>query len=755
MDNHDNTDIKYIGEESDDHVTIKPIDTINDHRLPGIVSNLILDKNWKPTDVQRYCWGAFFSGVTRKSNIMALSPTGTGKTLAYGVPMISTASHNSLGLVLVPTHELCRQVCDVLSVTKEVEIKAVYGGAPRGDQLVSLKALFNIDGSTKPGVIVATPGRLLDLMRASRSVRKLIGLTVLVAIDECDKMMSMGFREQLQDIRDALSIPNVMLLSATMSDSLKTFAESWLKGHGPAFCITSSSNRYITNGELQGELLSIAQGIDINVSVCSTHKKPRKLLRLLLAEQRISSGRCIESKDRLVVVFFNKIKTLSFIRNFLQKNALKCLVLHGQLRQEERESNLTKFKTSPRFSILLATDVVGRGIDIPNVDCVIQYDFPGQLSTFCHRVGRSGRSDTRKGKAYAFITRNLSAIVPNLIELLEKAGSKIDPLLSDLVKNDKKADAVDYENRAELPAIKRIAESEKLDTYMEFEDKGLSLNSDDDLENDSDFTSLKSRRLPVTATLPAKKRPRHDIFTRRRGLRMVDHSEHSAPISPGSDNNLSDPASSTYQASLLKQVVNGVRASSHLPKGYDFKFFAGGGGIQRDAERAENDNLKSNSLTFLNRMKIIQKRLLSHLDLLIQREIPSSLRISNQSSAIDDDDRMDIVSAASDAVLEKADAVLDQIETSSSTDGSSFAAAATAKAAATFSARETMKRRVTQEHASSNIRRPQLSFIDVIDNSRSKCFVPKIKSKPHALQPLKLELDGNPDRDEDSVEVSA
>eukprot|EP00605_Chrysophyceae_sp_TOSAG23-4_P000461 GSChrysophyteH1.ASY1.ANO1.519.1 assembled CDS len=353
-----------------------PISTISDTTLPESFG---------------VCWPAILNGA----NILGLSPTGSGKTLAYGVPMIphirralDTKKAAPLALVLVPTRELALQ------------------------QLEDLRAEGGVH------IAVSTPGRLLDLV-ATKHI-SLRDVTYLV-IDEADRMLQMGFYEQLQAIsKQVRPSRQALMFSATFPGRLREACTDWIGEAVHIRCSTFSLNHEEAVAWRDHEAglgsLSVSASVVQEVHVCATHKKPRLLIKFI--ERRRAEEK--EAKVRQpgnMLVFCTKIKTLKF----------GVVVIHGQMPQGMRERSLADFKAG-KSSILLATDVAARGLHIKKLRHVVNYDFPGNLEQYCHRVGRTGRQG-EVGHAYSLITRNLAPMVADLVELLRKCSQQIEPNL--------------------------------------------------------------------------------------------------------------------------------------------------------------------------------------------------------------------------------------------------------------------------------------------------------------------------------------
>ena len=423
------------------------------------------------TPIQRECWPHCCAG----RDLLGVAPPGSGKTLAYLLPAVEFAlrdardnpagkrtgapSGRPSALVVAPTRELVVQifgVCMKLKKAAPVRCVAVYGGASQEEQEEQL---------TQPSglalLVVGTPGRLTAVLESGALQ---LSRARLLVIDEADRMLALGFQEQLEMLRQALpsnerdeeeldeddeqklqtpggmgkrSGRQTLLFSATFPKTVKAVAKVWL---APKPAIVKIEAKQVTDGKKSNAAnVAVAAGgkgdasgvdtssVEQTVHVCAEHKKARKLLKHL-TDLRKNDGR---SRSR-VLVFVNRIKTVNFVGETLRRHGEKVGVLHGELKQEKREAALRDFK-SGKTPCLVATDVAGRGLDITGLEHVVNWDMPGSVEQYTHRVGRVGRSG-RKGAALSFFTRNMAPLAPDLVKLLKRGGHFVDPNLEVLAK---------------------------------------------------------------------------------------------------------------------------------------------------------------------------------------------------------------------------------------------------------------------------------------------------------------------------------
>ena len=305
-------------------------------------------------------------------DVIAKAPTGTGKTFAFGIPMIEHIDAESealQGLILAPTRELAIQIGDelrgLLTFYKNIRVAVLYGGQKID---VQLKAL-----GRKPQIVVATPGRLMD--HYNRHTVRFDGIHTVV-LDEADRMLDMGFFKDVTKILDKIKNRRCLgLFSATISQEVMTVSWMYQRDEVEITVPADEENKP-----------DIAQ---FSIS-CSPFEKEEVTKRLL---DRFDGER--------VIIFCNTKHMCQRLADDLARLGVRAGCLHGDIRQKQREKTMDEFRHG-QVQILIATDVASRGIDVDDVGCVINYDIPEENEYYIHRIGRTGRAK-KAGAAYSIL----------------------------------------------------------------------------------------------------------------------------------------------------------------------------------------------------------------------------------------------------------------------------------------------------------------------------------------------------------------
>lgn len=336
-----------------------------------------------PSTVQAKTIPLMMSGA----DVNAIAPTGTGKTCAFGIPMLEYVQLNEpevQEVVLAPTRELALQIGDELTklakYIKGCRIAVLYGGQPIPKQLAALKR--------KPQILVATPGRLLDHMNRGNVHLNAVHTMVL---DEADEMLNMGFVKDVTRIIEATPDERQMVLfSATTNQDVLTIA--WKYQHDPIEVTVEATKQ--DRPQIEQYVISTEQ-----------NKKIDHLLYLLDADvyQR-------------VMIFCNTKFMTDRLTERLKKEGYQAECIHGDVKQSQRNVVMNDFRRG-KFPILIATDVAARGIDVDDVEAVINFDLPAENEYYLHRIGRTGRAH-KHGVSFSLVTFQESVRMDEILKYM-------------------------------------------------------------------------------------------------------------------------------------------------------------------------------------------------------------------------------------------------------------------------------------------------------------------------------------------------
>lgn len=351
----------------------------------------------KPSPIQSHSWPFLLDG----RDFIGIAATGSGKTLAFGIPAIrhvlnkrkSNASKkkNPLCLVLSPTRELAQQISDVLfdaGKPSGVQSVCIYGGTSKGPQISSLKAGVDI--------VIGTPGRLRDLIEMG--VCRLDEVSFVV-LDEADRMLDMGFEPEVRSIlSQTCSVRQMVMFSATWPPAVHQLAQEFMDPN-PVKVVVGSEDLAANHDVMQ------------IVEVLEDRARDERL-QILLEKYH-------KSRKNRVLVFVLYKKEASRVESMLQRRGWKAVSISGDKAQHARTQALSLFKegTCP---LLIATDVAARGLDIPDVEVVINYSFPLTTEDYVHRIGRTGRAG-KKGVAHTFFMKENKGLSGELVNVLREA----------------------------------------------------------------------------------------------------------------------------------------------------------------------------------------------------------------------------------------------------------------------------------------------------------------------------------------------
>ena len=372
-------------------------------------------------------------------DITAQAQTGSGKTVAFVIPILEKVfieDKSPQAIILCPTRELCIQVAGVIDDVgkniKKLKCLAVYGGQPIGKQTRVLKKGVHI--------VVGTPGRVID--HIERGNLDLIGIETVV-LDEADEMLDMGFREDIERIlRDTPHQRQTLLFSATIPTEIKRIAKSYQKN--PKF-IKIDSNRKTSPKITQ-------------YSFRTNHKYKFDDLCKIFEAYNVKSA----------LIFCNTKSGVDFVFKNLKKSGYSAEALHGDMSQKTRDRVMNKFRNG-NVRFLVASDVAARGLDINNLDVIINYDVPQNMDGYTHRIGRTARAGNA-GFAFTMVTKRDEHAFNNI-----KSKSKI---TEKKVPSDSEIEAI--KDKAIMDKVKSSVENDDLEKYLKIVKENSSKNISSD-----------------------------------------------------------------------------------------------------------------------------------------------------------------------------------------------------------------------------------------------------------------------------------
>lgn len=344
----------------------------------------------KPTPVQALTIAPFLEG----NDLLVQAPTGTGKTGAFGVPVIQCIDREqkaTQALILSPTRELALQITGVLkelAVSRPgIRISTIYGGEPISRQFPSLSAV--------PHIIVATPGRLLDHMQRRTVDFKAIRTVVL---DEADRMLDMGFRNDLDRILRATPRERqTVLFSATIPQEIMVIASKYQKQ---------------------------VQEIHVEQKSLAVETVKQYYTAVYPGGKNAALFELMDKKEfPLSIIFVNTKHKADRLAVQMKNRGYRAAALHGDMKQSQRDKVMRDYRLG-RLDTLVATDVAARGIDVKNIDAVINYDIPKDDDSYVHRIGRTGRADC-EGESYTLIFHDEAE---RLRQMIKQLRIEIEPL---------------------------------------------------------------------------------------------------------------------------------------------------------------------------------------------------------------------------------------------------------------------------------------------------------------------------------------
>merc|ERR1712000_780781 len=389
----------------------RPVETFDEAGFPAYVMSEVKQQGFThPTAIQSQGWPMALSG----RDVVGIAETGSGKTLTYCLPAIVHINAQPLlapgdgpiVLVLAPTRELAVQIQQEMTKfgkSSRIRNTCVYGGVPKGGQIRDL--------SRGVEVCIATPGRLIDMLESGKT--NLRRVTYLV-LDEADRMLDMGFEPQIRKIVGQMrGERQTLMYSATWPKEVRRLASDFQ--HEPELIMIGCS----------GDNLVANKNIKQIVEVVKEWDKPGKFTAFM---EEAYKGKVVKS-----IVFTDTKRACDYLADELQKRGWPVAAIHGDKDQSQRNAVLKDFKEGV-VPILIATDVAARGIDITDIEYVINYDFPQTVEDYIHRIGRTARGE-RQGTSYSLITSEHCRCIKQLIEVMERSKQEVPREVHELARN--------------------------------------------------------------------------------------------------------------------------------------------------------------------------------------------------------------------------------------------------------------------------------------------------------------------------------
>ena len=385
---------------SESNETFNPV---SDFKSIGFHSKLapLIANFTKPTPIQAYSWPILLGG----NDMVGIAETGSGKTLAFSLPILSRLLKGGRAesegkvkmLVIAPTRELAMQTYEVVSRVIPESI-CLYGGTNRGEQQRQIN-------QKKPYVVIGTPGRLVDFLRDGTLK---IGNLEYFVLDEADRMLDLGFEPDIREIVAAIPEERqTVMFSATWPNTIQTMASRYLKS--PVKVYVKAVDSSLTTVNEDGETIQ-----EDHVDPFSANSQQKASTRVHQIVQVVKDPfardpilldllkRYHSSRKNRVLIFVLYKKEADRVERLLKSNRWTCVSIHGDKAQRDRTEALASFK-SGEVPLMIATDVAARGLDIPDVEYVINFTFPLTIEDYIHRIGRTGRGGAT-GTAHTLFT---------------------------------------------------------------------------------------------------------------------------------------------------------------------------------------------------------------------------------------------------------------------------------------------------------------------------------------------------------------
>mmetsp|Transcript_27803 Transcript_27803/g.27493 ORF Transcript_27803/g.27493 Transcript_27803/m.27493 type:complete len:429 (+) Transcript_27803:326-1612(+) len=398
----------------------RPVTTFEESNFPDYVQKMLKSAGFEaPTHIQSQGWPIIMSG----RDLIGIAKTGSGKTLGFILPAIVhildqpqlRPGDGPIALVLSPTRELAMQTsqeCSRFGRPCRVSNACVYGGAPRSRQQMELQRGVH--------VVIATPGRLIDFLESGATNLKRVTYLVL---DEADRMLDMGFEPQIRKIIEQIRPDRqTVMFSATWPKEVQALAKDF-----------SIDPVHLQIGSLN---LSANQDIKQVIEIVEESFKLSKVVDIVHEVAKPGSK---------TIIFCETKKGCEVLCYELKKEKFAVDAIHGDKTQRDRDQVLRDFRNN-KINIMVATDVASRGLDVKDVNHVINYDFPGQVEDYIHRIGRTARAGA-KGTAISFFTQQNSRMAGDLIKLLRESKQEIPDKLYDMNRSNRPQPGYNRYNR--------------------------------------------------------------------------------------------------------------------------------------------------------------------------------------------------------------------------------------------------------------------------------------------------------------------
>ncbi|MCL7052284.1 hypothetical protein MKW94_029918 [Papaver nudicaule] len=359
----------------------------------------------------------------QQRDVIGIAETGSGKTAAFVLPMLTYISRlppiseeneaeGPYAVVMAPTRELAQQIEDETVKFAHylgIKVVSIVGGQSIEEQGFKIRQGCE--------VVIATPGRLIDCLERRYAVLNQCNYVVL---DEADRMIDMGFEPQVMGVLDAMPSSNLKPENEDEElDAKRIYRTTYMFSATMPPAVERLARKYLRNPVVVtiGTAGKATELITQNVIMIKETEKNARLMKLLN-----------DLDDKTAIVFINTKKSADYLSKTLDKSGYRVTALHGGKSQEQREISLEGFRNK-RFNVLVATDVAGRGIDIPDVAHVINYDMPGNIEMYTHRIGRTGRAG-KTGVATTFLTLHDTDVFYDLKQMLTQSNSPVPPELA-------------------------------------------------------------------------------------------------------------------------------------------------------------------------------------------------------------------------------------------------------------------------------------------------------------------------------------